>query len=61
MRLLKIGDKNPDVQKVQQKLGLTPDGHFGPLTEKHVIRFQLSNSRWYSWFRNLVIDAIIWN
>tara|TARA_R110001592_G_scaffold85153_8_gene251537 strand:+ start:12172 stop:13104 length:933 start_codon:yes stop_codon:yes gene_type:complete len=43
MRLLKIGDKNPDVQKVQQKLGLTPDGHFGPLTEKHVIRFQLSN------------------
>ena len=43
MRLLKLGDKNPDVQKVQQKLGLTPDGDFGPLTEKHVIRFQLSN------------------
>ena len=43
MRLLKRGDKNPDVQKVQQKLGLSPDGHFGPETEKHVIRFQLTH------------------
>ena len=33
MRLLKRGDKNPDVQKVQQKLGLSPDGHFGPETD----------------------------
>ncbi len=43
MRILKRGDKNPDVMKVQQKLGLTPDGDFGPITEKHVIRFQLTN------------------
>jgi hypothetical protein len=43
MRLLKLGDKNLEVKKLQLKLGLLQDGHFGPQTEKHVIRFQLSN------------------
>tara|TARA_R100000742_G_C4277494_1_gene99416 strand:- start:22 stop:942 length:921 start_codon:yes stop_codon:yes gene_type:complete len=43
MRMLKKGDKNSEVQKLQQKLGLRADGHFGPVTEKHVIRFQLTN------------------
>tara|TARA_R110002020_G_scaffold17044_16_gene60329 strand:+ start:4656 stop:5576 length:921 start_codon:yes stop_codon:yes gene_type:complete len=43
MRILKKGDKNSEVQKLQQKLGLRVDGHFGPVTEKQVIRFQLTN------------------
>tara|TARA_R110000803_G_scaffold121066_1_gene189174 strand:- start:9149 stop:10072 length:924 start_codon:yes stop_codon:yes gene_type:complete len=43
MRLLKLGDKNAEVKKLQLKLNLPQDGHFGPQTEKHVIRFQLSN------------------
>jgi len=43
MRLLKLGDKSTEVKKLQLKLNLPQDGHFGPQTEKHVIRFQLSN------------------
>ena len=43
MRMLKKGDKGSDVETLQRALGLIPDGSFGPLTEKAVIRFQLSN------------------
>ena len=41
MKLLKKGDKGPDVVNLQQKLKITADGIFGPQTEKAVIRFQL--------------------
>jgi peptidoglycan hydrolase-like protein with peptidoglycan-binding domain len=44
MRLLKKGDTGNDVKTLQQKLMISPDGVFGPKTEKHVIRFQLSHS-----------------
>ena len=41
MKVIKKGDKGLDVKTLQQKLKITPDGDFGPITEKHVIRFQL--------------------
>lgn len=41
--LLKKGDKSLNVSHLQDKLDLKKDGHFGPLTEKAVIRYQLSN------------------
>ena len=44
MRQLKRGDKGSDVITLQNKLGILADGHFGPVTEKHVERFQLSNN-----------------
>ena len=44
MRILKRGDKGSDVQTLQRALNITSDGDFGPITEKAVIRFQLSNN-----------------
>ena len=41
MRQLKLGSKGSDVITLQQKLNLLADGHFGPITEKYVERFQL--------------------
>jgi len=41
MKVIKKGDKGLDVKTLQQKLKITPDGDFGLMTEKHVIRFQL--------------------
>ena len=41
--LLKKGDKKTDVRHLQNKLGVSVDGHFGSLTEKAVIKYQLSN------------------
>lgn len=41
--LLKIGSKGEEVKKLQSKLGLNPDGDFGPNTEKHVMKFQSEN------------------
>ena len=41
--LLKKGDKKTDVRHLQNKLGISVDGHFGSLTEKAVIKYQLSN------------------
>ena len=42
MKLIKKGDKGPEVHKLQTILKLTQDGVFGPATEKAVIRFQLA-------------------
>ena len=41
--LLKVGSKGDDVKKLQEKLGLTADGSFGPGTEKAVKTWQSSN------------------
>ena len=41
--LLKVGSKGDDVKKLQEKLGLTADGSFGPNTEKKVKEWQSSN------------------
>jgi putative chitinase len=41
--LLKNGSKGDDVKKLQQKLGLTADGSFGPGTETAVKKWQTEN------------------
>jgi len=41
--LLKIGSKGNEVKKIQEKLGLTADGSFGPGTEKAVKAWQITN------------------
>lgn len=41
--LLKVGSKGDDVKKLQEKLGLTADGSFGPGTEKAVKTWQSAN------------------
>jgi putative chitinase len=41
--LLKVGSKGDDVKKLQEKLGLSPDGSFGPNTEKKVKEWQSTN------------------
>jgi len=41
--LLKVGSKGDDVKKLQEKLGLTADGSFGPNTEKKVKEWQTTN------------------
>tara|TARA_Y100001938_G_C8101612_1_gene442257 strand:- start:4682 stop:5572 length:891 start_codon:yes stop_codon:yes gene_type:complete len=39
-RTLRRGDIGPDVASIQKVLGITADGHFGPITETHLKRFQ---------------------
>ena len=39
----KKGDKGPHVAKIQAKLGIPADGHFGPTTLMHVKKFQSKN------------------
>ena len=41
--LLKNGSSGEDVKKIQQKLGITADGSFGPGTEKAVKQWQSAN------------------
>jgi peptidoglycan hydrolase-like protein with peptidoglycan-binding domain len=42
-RTLRRGDIGPDVASMQKVLGITADGHFGPITETYVKRFQQKN------------------
>ena len=42
--LLKIGSRGDDVKKLQEKLGLSADGAFGPGTEKAVKKWQINNT-----------------
>jgi putative chitinase len=49
--LLKKGSKGGDTKRLQEKLGLTVDGSFGPGTEKAVKEWQLKNG--------LAVDGII--
>jgi putative chitinase len=41
--LLKVGSKGNEVKQLQEKLGLTADGSFGPGTEKAVKTWQTAN------------------
>lgn len=49
--VLKIGSTGEEVKKLQIKLGLSPDGSFGPGTEKVVKKWQIDN--------NLTSDGIV--
>lgn len=49
-RVLRKGDKGPDVVALQRALGVTPDGDFGPQTDAAVRLFQAD--------RGLVVDGI---
>jgi murein DD-endopeptidase MepM/ murein hydrolase activator NlpD len=40
---VKVGSKGVHVKYLQKKLGITPDGIFGPDTKKHVMAFQEKN------------------
>jgi putative chitinase len=51
--LLKRGDNNEDVKKLQTKLGLEPIGNFGPKTEDAVKAYQSKNG--------LTADGIVGN
>lgn len=41
--ILKVGSRGPAVALVQEKLGITDDGIFGPGTERHVKKWQRKN------------------
>ena len=49
--LIKLGSKGGDVKSLQEKLGLTADGSFGPGTEKAVKEWQTKNG--------LTVDGVI--
>jgi hypothetical protein len=51
---LKVGSKGKEVKNVQTLLGIKADGDFGPVTEKAVKAFQVSNKL----SANGVVDAI---
>lgn len=57
MNTIKLGSKGEDVKVLQKYLGLTPDGDFGPVTDKKVKEWQKANG--------LIPDGVIgpksWN
>ncbi|GIN10871.1 C40 family peptidase [Shouchella clausii] len=48
---VRFGDRNDTVREVQEKLGISADGIFGPQTEKEVREFQANNG--------LSVDGIV--
>jgi hypothetical protein len=50
-RVLRRGDRGPDVAQLQRSLGITPDGDFGPKTEQAVKLFQGD--------QGLIVDGIV--
>jgi len=54
--LLKIGSSGADVRKLQTKLGLDPDGSFGPATDAAVKAWQAQNGANV----NGIVDDTIW-
>jgi putative chitinase len=66
--ILKIGSTGEEVKKLQVKLGLSPDGSFGPGTEKAVKKWQIDNNltsdgivgdgTWSKMFINITSDTI---
>jgi peptidoglycan LD-endopeptidase LytH len=44
VRTLRLGSRGDDVKALQQSLGITVDGSFGPKTKAAVIAFQLSHN-----------------
>jgi putative chitinase len=55
--LLKKGDNNEDVKKLQVKLGVDPIGNFGPKTEAAVKAFQAANGL----TANGIVEDTTWN
>lgn len=43
LNTIKLGSKGEDVKILQKYLGLTPDGNFGPVTDKKVKEWQKAN------------------
>ena len=66
--VIKIGSTGDSVKKVQEKLGLTPDGSFGPKTEAAVKEWQTKNgltpdgiigdSTWGKMFPGVVTETV---
>lgn len=42
-RSLRMGDEGPEVIRLQEKLGISPDGDFGPTTKQAVLDYQRRN------------------
>ena len=55
--LLKVGSSGDDVKKLQEKLGLKPDGNFGPMTETKVKEWQKA----YGLTSDGIIGDATWN
>lgn len=48
---LKEGSEGPFVKLLQERLGILPDGDFGPATERAVRKFQ--------WDKKLIVDGVV--
>lgn len=55
--LLKEGSKGDKVKELQKRLGITADGIFGPITERHVVAFQEKKGL----PKTGIVDETTWN